>query len=246
MLKTVIYPICNGNYTDSSIPMLMSLRSVERFLKEDVTVIVISEKEPMYLSDEVIYVKCESYRNALDIATTLADEFLWMNDDIMLLKDWTWDELRVWRRGKSEVSEEKQDAKINSNGAWNARKGRVMKQLREEGHTTYDFSTHTPYLYNSAILADVLSRFDYGYKTPVETAYGNVSGCDHELKSGVLSRHHDGALPIDISSYGLLNFDDVGLTEHMVGFLLGMFPTPSKYEDMGTCDPSKLLTSRIK
>ena len=147
MLKTVIYPICNGNYTDSSIPMLMSLRSIERFLKEDVTVIVISEKEPMYLSDEVIYVKCESYRNALDIATTLADEFLWMNDDIMLLKDWTWDELRVWRRGKSEVSEEKQDAKINGNGAWNARKGRVIKQLREEGHTTYDFSTHTPYWY---------------------------------------------------------------------------------------------------
>ncbi len=224
----------------------MSLRSIEKFIKEDVRVVVVSERMPPYLSDEVAYAECCSYLNALEVATTLDTEFLWMNDDIILLRDWTWDQLKSWRRGASQVSESRQEGMITGGGAWARRKGLVLKQLREEGKSTFDYSTHTPYFYKSDELRDILSRFSYGYKTPVETAYGNSVDVDIAFTGGVLSRHSEKFLPVDVSSYGLLNFDDTGFTDHMKGFLLGMFPTPSRFEDLGTCNLATTLLNQIK
>lgn len=244
--KAVIYPICNGNYTDSNIPLLMSLRSIEKNLTENVTIFIISEKQPIYLSEKINYVKCDSYMDALRKATEVADEVLWMNDDIYLLKPTSWEELRVWYANDRQTTTEEIAQLKNSNNTWRSRKGQVFEKLVEKGLTTYNYSMHTPYLYNSAALAMVLSEFDFGYKTAIETAYGNTMNVERQPLDTRLSRHHAGFLPVDISKYTVLNHDDKGLTDHMVGFLIGMFPTPSKYEDFGNVDTSRITLDKVK
>jgi hypothetical protein len=245
-MKTVVYPIANGNYSDSHLPLLMSLRSVEKHLKEDFRVVVVSERPPQYLSDEVGYIPCKDYLSALRIATTLDTEFLWMNDDICLLRDWSWEELSVWRRSGAQVSRAGREEMQRSDSVWTRRKAEILNKLSELGNTTYDFSTHTPYVYDSETLSKILDDFYAGHKTPVETAYGNIADVRTKPLGGLLSRHHPGFLPIDVSSYGLLNFDDKGFTDHMAGFLLGMFPQPSRFEDYGTLNTSKTTINQIK
>lgn len=244
--RAVVYPICNGNYTDSSIPLLMSMRSVEKNLADDIPVFVISEKVPLYLSDDVTYVKCDGYIDALRKATEVADEILWMNDDIYLLTPTCWEDLRVWYASERQASAEDAAQLRGSDSKWRSRKGKVFEKLLARGLTTFNYSMHTPYLYESSALAKVLLEFDFGYKTAIETAYGNTVGVKRRSVNTKLSRHHAGFLPIDVTRYTILNHDDKGLTDHMTGFLLGMFPKPSKFEDHGRVDLSKLLMNEIK
>lgn len=246
-MRTVIYPIANGNYTDSNIELLMSLRSLEANLQEEFQVIVISEREPMYLSDEVQFVECDGYRHAMQLACSLADDFLWMNDDIMFLRPHSWDDLRKWARGDEEVCEERITRMVEGNG-WSKRKGQVLRRLREMGATTYDYSTHLPYHYESYRLGALLSDedYDFGYKTPMETAYGNLFNVERREHCEKLSRHHNRHLPVDPTKYHFLNYSDAADLPHVRGFLLGMFQNPSRFEDFGRLDPSTLTLDHVK
>ena len=246
-MRTVIYPIANGNYTDSNIELILSLRSLERHLKEKFQVIVISEREPMYLSDEVMFVECSSYEHAMRLACTLAKDFLWMNDDIMFLRDHTWAQLRKWARNEREVSAERIEKMVDGNG-WSKRKGQILAKLAENGHTTFDFSTHLPYHYESDKLGQILEsgEYDFGYKSPIETAYGNVHNVERRAECEKLSRHHERHIPVDPRNYHFLNYADAADLPHVRGFLLGTFPAPSRFEDYGKLDLSTLTLDQVK
>ena len=110
----------------------------------DVPVVVISEKQPIYLSDEVTYVKCDGYIDAMRKATEVADEILWMNDDIHLLAPTTWDELRVWYAGDKQFTLSEARELQNAGNKWNARKGEVFEKLLTGGFSTFNFSVHAP------------------------------------------------------------------------------------------------------
>lgn len=247
MKRTFIYPIANGNYTDSNIELVLSLRALEANFKEPFQVIVISEREPMYLSDEVMFAQCESYAHAMQLACTLAEEFVWMNDDIFFLQTHTWEQLRQWARRDHQVSAEK-IAKMVEGTGWAKRKGQVLAKLAEAGITTYDFSTHLPYYYESAKLAALIEsgEFDFGYKTPMETAYGNFYGVPRREECEKLSRFHDRHLPVDPRKYHFLNYSDAADLPHVRGFLLGMFPAPSRFEDFGRMDLSTSTLDQVK
>ena len=244
-MKTVIYPIANGNYKDSNAELVLSLRSLHAHLKCDFEVIIISEREPMYLSDQVKYAECKSYRHALELACTLADEFLWMNDDIMFLRDYSWESLRCWARGPEK---NKDQIKTMCEGTgWSRRKGHVLAWCGENGYSTYDFSTHLPYMYETCHLRKILENeeLDFGYKTPVETAYGNIVDVESRCCEK-LSRHHDRHLPVDPTKYDFLNYSDAADLPHVRGFLLGMFPNPCPFEDYGSLDLSTFTLDQIK
>tara|TARA_R110000851_G_scaffold39729_13_gene100754 strand:- start:1533 stop:2291 length:759 start_codon:yes stop_codon:yes gene_type:complete len=244
--RAVVYPICNGNYTDSNVPLMLSLRSIDENLLDDVPVVVISERMPSYLSDEVLFIECDGYMDALRKATSLAEEILWMNDDIHLLHPITWESAKSWY--VEDVQQDDADILrlVSSDNKWRNRRGQVLDKLRDRGDTLYNFSTHTPYLYESSKLIDILEDFDFGYKTAVETAYGNAYSVPTRPISTKLSRHHPSALPIDMSKYSVLNHNDKGFTPHTRGFLLGKFPSVSRYEDYGTCDVNTTLITDIK
>lgn len=242
--KAIVYPICNGNEKDSSIELLMSLRSIEVNLEGDIPVFILSESKPPYISDKVNFVQVESYQDALVKACEIADEILWMNDDIFLLHKHTWDSFRIWMTHGFNLSESYIDKLLDDNNGWRNKKGKVLKKLKELGKSTFDFSTHTPYLYDTKKLHHILQEFDFGYKTAVETAYGNYFNVPIKPVNK-LSRHHLSQLPVDCSKYPLMNIDDKGANPHCRGFLLGMFNKVSKYEKHEG-DVSKILLSSIK
>ena len=156
-----------------------------------------------------------------------------MNDDIFLLRRHSFEEFSKWVRKKAEVSPQRVESMSSGGSKWGRRKGKVLSKLRDNGFTAYDYSSHTPYLYDSAKLAEIMEEYDEGYKTPWETAYGNV----HDVETrdaNVLSRYHDGQLVMDPTSYDLLNYSDDANHSHCRGFLLGKFPKPSRFEDHGT------------
>jgi len=247
--KAIIYPIANGNYNDSSHELIFSLRSVaEHFQKnplEQTPVFVISEECPPYLSDNINYVKCNGYLDALEKACLISEEFVWMNDDIFFLTDHTWEDMRQWSRKETQVSDKKIEEMVNGTG-WSRRKGEVLSQLKENGHTTYDYSSHTPYLYESEKLLTILKDYEFGYKTPMETAYGNVYRVERSETRRKLSRFHDKALPLDVSPYTILNYSDRADLAHLRGFLIGRFPKPCHYESYGNLVLSKHTLCKIK
>lgn len=227
--RAVVYPIRQGNADDSNIEIMLSMRSLSN-LKEDVPVFVLSESIPPNLSGAVNFIKVLDYQDALEKACDIADEILWMNDDICLLKPQTWEDFREWVVHGDQWSDETIEANSSHSNKWRQRKGEVVNKLKEDGHTLFDFSSHTPYLYKTDILREILADYNFGYKTAYETAYGNVAQVPHRRNFRKLQRYHDGALPIDSSVYDVLNYSDKGATNHLRGFLLGMFPKPSVYE----------------
>lgn len=236
--KAIIYPIREGNEYDCSFELIMSLRSIERYL-EDLPVFVLSEKRPPYLTDLVTFIETDDYVDAMRKACDIAEEILWMNDDIFLLKEHTWESFRKWvphagihNRSDGEINKLLRDRSGGKPNEWRVRRGKVMAKLKELGHTVRDFSTHTPYLYDTAKLKIVMEEFDFGHKTPFETAYANYWSQGMRACRRV-RRANTRPLPLNCDGYELFNYDDKGATDQCRGFLLGRFSKPSKYEQLG-------------
>ena len=234
--RAVVYPIYDGNAHDPMYELIMSLRSIDRHLLEDLPVYVISEKRPPYLTDHVKFVLCDGYVDAMAKACDLAEEILWMNDDLFLLKDHTWNDFRNWvpQAGTHSRSDEEIEKLLKSLSDWRRKRGKVMQRLKEMGKLARDFSTHTPYLYESDKLKEVMEIFDFGHKTPFETAYVNywevpMRHCKFIRRAAGAARE---LLPVDCTDYELMNYDDRGIQRNSQcrGFLLGRFGSPSKYE----------------
>jgi len=245
--RAVVYPIKDGNSVDSNIELTMSLRSIHENLEGDVPVVIMSEKIPPNISGDVTFIKVDSYQDAIEKACRIADEILWMNDDIFILRPHKWEDFYEWVTNDDTqwTAKDVDDNKAHSNN-WRKRKGKVVGKLMDAGLTTFDYSSHTPYLYDTATLTRVVRDFSFGYKTSFETAYGNVAKVPHRKNFRKLQRYHDGALPIDMSVYDVMNYSDRGATPHIRGFLLGKFPSPCKYEYHGAVDLTKTLISNIK
>jgi hypothetical protein len=104
--------------------------------------------------------------------TQIADEVMWMNDDICFLKPTRWEEVTPLHLGPiSEGFIERFKADPNP---W--RKGfvRAVTDLQFYGCTElFNYSTHTPYIYQRQKVAEVLTRFGIWPKIPLETIYHN-------------------------------------------------------------------------
>jgi|TARA_R100000084_G_scaffold109319_1_gene75678 hypothetical protein len=242
--RAVVYPIKDGNKKDGNFELTMSLRSIEKNLKGNIPVFILSESRPPFISDKVNFIKVDGYVDAVSKACDIAEEILWFNDDIFLLKKHDWETFRRWVKHSSNKRQPAIDSMMKHKNGWIRRKGEVLNKLAHMGHTTMDFSSHTPYLYETSKLKIIVYNFDFGYKTAFETAYGNYWSVDIR-HCNKLQRYHTGTVPLDVSFYDILNYNDKGATPHIRGFLLGMFPSPSKYEKHNGHDLTTRLASEI-
>lgn len=243
--KAIVYPIKDGNKKDSNIELMFSIRSLCKHLIDPPPIFVLSESRPDIISSQVNFIEVSSYEHAVETSCSIAKEILWFNDDIFLLRDHTWDDFRRWVLHRQQKTDASIDSMVKSKNGWTSKKGQVMKKLKELGKTTYDFSSHTPYLYDTCKLKEVFGIFNFGYKTAFETAYGNYNNVCIR-KCNKLQRYHKEVLPVDMSFYDIMNYNDVGTTDHIRGFLLGRFSEPSIFESHGIKDLTKKLLSEIK
>lgn len=204
-----------------------SLRSIEKhFADKTCPIYIMGTRRPGWLVEHprVKYLGAWSYQDALVRGLKLADTVMWMNDDIVLLKDVTWADVEVPRYVRA-VDPAAAVAAPEQPNPWRESCRKVLAQLVAEGTTDLKlFSTHTPYVYGRDKAEAVLRRFGAWEKFPMELAYFHQHG-DGATEIGG-DRVHD--LPLDGATY--LNHTDHTLKDAMKDELRRRFPNFAPWE----------------
>jgi hypothetical protein len=153
-----------------------SLRSVEKYFEDkECPIFLLVDRPPAFLksSERVHVISAPRYEEALEIGVQLADEILWMNDDLYFRAPCGWDDLRPGQYFPgNKVPWAK--SKVPCNTQWRRGLRRVVRDLHHHGvDEVLSFSTHMPYVYERGRAVEVLKRFGKFFKMPFETAYFN-------------------------------------------------------------------------
>ena len=244
MAKIICYPLrFNGSEWDNN-EIRYSLRSIAQHWTGDYDkVVILGSSHPSWVDlGQVEFCRAPTYLETLYSAVDIAGpggDILWMNDDIFLLKDSTWEDLvrPVRREPGSQMSSTELEEWSGSKNGWKRRLARLMNTLSEEGLTTWRFSTHTPYWYRSDLLREIMNIYEdhLGDKVAIENAYYN-----HYLDEfGQTSiedtframRLYDRRIPRErIELLRFLNLEVGGISPWIQGFICGRWPDPCRFE----------------
>lgn len=240
--KIIAYPLKIDGSNWENMELRLSLRSLEAHWKGEYDeVVILGESMPEWINKEKVRFELspgyvEALNKCIDIAGPDGD-ILWMNDDIMFLKDTTWEDLvrPVRRQPREQMTLPKANDWAKSKNGWMRRLGQIMIELHNQGRTTWRFSTHTPYWYEADKLKACMDEFGpLGYKVAIENAYFNIYidqfGVDH-IDDTFRIRTRRSRFPMD--EYADKRF--INLTPRigpwMKGFLLGIWPLPCQFEN---------------
>jgi len=221
----VVYPLVKSNWEE----IRFSLRSLEQHLNEDFEVHVIGDYFPSWMTN-VNYIetvrKADPYADTgqkYQICCDLFENFVWMNDDIYLLKS---TKLRHIKDQPIITSIPK------TLSAWSKTLHESVKYLSEYGITNIkNFSTHTPYYYESEKLKQLEENFPiFDGKVSVEMVYFNLFGPENPRtlteKLGIYSDRNARVT----QEHRYLHHNDRGLTDKLKSYLEKRFGTPSRFE----------------
>ena len=174
--------------------------------------------------------------------------FIRMYDDIFLLKDMGFKEISelkaLYLMDKNSLGDK------TSSDNWRKQLINTMEELRLKGHSTWNFETHLPEVFLKSVMSWVLQEFDALNKRLLMTSlYCNVCwqpGDDEPSLVTVETNYKAGFYGVQSNySYGartypeikkiirgkqFLNFNDNGLSPHMIKIVEEMFPNKSKFE----------------
>ena len=204
-----------------------SLRSIEKhFTDKHCPIYILGTRKPDWLLDNarVKYFGAWSYHDALMRGLNLAETVMWMNDDIVLLKDVGWKDVSVPRYVR-EIDIADARAAPKQEIPWRESCRRVLLQLVKEGVEDLKlFSTHTPYVYEREKVLPVLQRFGGVEKLPLELAYFNL----HPDGAKEIGDDRTHELPLNGATY--LNHTDRHLTPELKDALRQRFPDFAPWE----------------
>ena len=240
----VVYVLGNGSkWRDNEIRF--SLRSIERNLRNVGNVIIVGER-PEFLQN-VIHVQAkdifEPGLNADGNIITkvlaackfegLSDNFLFINDDHLVLQDINIADVPSLHKGDMTTFKEKY-WKLNF---WRGRLKRTMEILKTKGYTTLHFDCHTPILFNKNKFPEVVKQFDYqdGIGYTMKSLYGNNEyAADGILltdqKKTIFKHYTLEQIEDRLKGIQFMSFNDVGLNQSLKLWLIENFSSKSKYE----------------
>jgi hypothetical protein len=170
-----VWPYWHGGANGDEIRF--SVRSVETFFDGPVKCTIVGDRPPWYHGHVIHQPRIpltsnHGFRDMLAKMWTMAthpeidSEFVWMMDDIYLLRPVTWDDLDTpraypWREDLS--------------NSWQRRKSNTMRMLRERGRSNHDYATHLPHTVEKAKLRQVYDEYDMRQNCVLwEVVYGNT------------------------------------------------------------------------
>lgn len=141
----------------------MALRGWDKHFKEDFRVVVIGDREP-WMNDQVDVIECKRIGNnpPIDIAHKMllaiesdlvSEKFIWSNDDQYLVSPCVladFETLKCEGRLKEPFP----------NNLYGRNKKATTELLKEAKKPTFDFSTHTPFVFEKEKLADLIEEFE--------------------------------------------------------------------------------------
>lgn len=218
-----------------------SLRSVDRHWKGEFDeVYILGAYMPQWINEEEVQFKmAPRYGDALSAAYELAGEggnILWMNDDIMFMKDTSWEDMvKPARRERTkQMTVEAATRWSESSNGWEMRLGKIMLSLHERGATTWKFSTHTPYWYEADKFKQCLDEFlSLGYKVAIENAYYNLF-LDEFGQTPIVDKFRSGHKNPRFPMHRIQDVRFLNLTPRispwMKGFIRGHWAYPCRFE----------------
>lgn len=239
----VVYPIREkGGSRWQNNELRFSLRSLDRFFRlhsgaHPKVFILTTAHIPFLRHEHLTVLPVKGYIQAVQTAWSLAREhsptgdYIWMNDDIGFMCPTVPSDLfPAIHTGPMAPNRGEARTEV---GGWRFKLIKVRDRLAGMGLRPFNFSTHSPYLFNADKMEMVCALFGMQYKTPLETAYFNYwsSHIPNRRSDNRFVRHQSKSeLPLDFTGRRFYNYADGGLNDLLKGFLHGMFPNPSRYE----------------
>lgn len=213
------------------------LRSIERhWTDRECPIFILGPERPSWLKEDSGRVrfqfisyhrgKARGMAEATRQGMLMADEVAWWNDDIYLLRDCGWEDLRV------AVTEGMLDHKVPSllasGNGWQAGMANAVIDLKHHGAgEVMRYATHTPYLFEREKSLEIFRTFRLPYKGAWETLYHGFHGTPHR-PIGRTKVGHLGNVPEEAL---FLNHSDRTLTEELKLGLGQRFSVPAVWED---------------
>ncbi|MBD3589552.1 hypothetical protein [Bacteroides sp. GM023] len=225
----------------------MALRSLHKFLRFGVNVVVIGDREE-WMSDEVTVIEhdCVSDNPQIDAleklklaiaADEVTDKFIWSNDDIYLVAPVMLSHFEI-PKNKGFLRPELYKGIYKENMLRTVELLAVFPKL--------DFGTHTPVVYQKQKLVDMFERFPElnagGYlisSVYFNTLFGTepISSIELNWQSdnialSIISKQPDSKKFEELVSKKMfLNNAESGYSDFLMKYLLGMFPDKSDFEE---------------
>lgn len=234
----ICWPLKAGGSKWNDNELRFSFRAFCRHWKSEMPskVFLLTDAPPKWLNhDRVTVVDAPGYVTAIVKAMELAEaispssHYMWWNDDIFLLKDSTIADFHCARHILGRMHPL---SGLRGNG-WRRKLCHIRDVVYRLGYDpVYNFSSHTPYLFHAPTMQRVIACCGVQYKTPIETAYYNMTRawhpgyrCDDKLVF-----YKDKPFPADMSPYRFMSISDRGLCPRTKGFLSGRFPDKCEFE----------------
>jgi len=244
-LTDVVYVLGSGsNWHNNEIRY--SLRSLEKNAIGIGKIFIVGEF-PDFLSPSIIHVKAKDIFNSNQNADgnivtkvleacaddRLSDNFMFINDDHLLLKPLVLRNLPAFHKGDMKSFP---DSTWTLN-FWRGRLKRTMEILDEKELTTFHFDCHTPILFNKYLFPKVMESFPYqeGIGLTMKSLYGNThyaqSGVQLTTQKQTVFKYYTTAqLEKRLCEASFLSFNDFGLNNEFKLFLDSNFPLQSQWE----------------
>jgi hypothetical protein len=219
-----------------------SLRSVDKNLKGIRKIWIIGEK-PEFIKniihipfpDELINnADGNIIRKVLRVCQeeSLTDNFLFINDDHLILKPIMAIDIPPYHKGNMEdFSKEFFEANF-----WRGRLFRTKNILIQKGYSALHFDCHTPIVMNKKRFPEVMSNFDFEKQTgyTMKSLYGNLVYPDAPLINGekavIFRPYVSSDITEKVKDKTFIAFNDDGLKIPLKTWLYLNFPDTSKYE----------------
>lgn len=240
----VVYVLGTGSkWNDNEIRF--SLRSLEKNLKGFRNVFVVGAY-PDFLQN-VIHIEAEDiFDQAINadgnIITKvlaacaderLADDFLFINDDHLVLLSMEVSQVPAFHKGNM-LDYKPQYWELNY---WRKRLHRTMETLFIKGLPAFHYDCHTPILFNKTRFVEIMSGFDYaeGIGLTMKSLYGNSVYAESgvlltDQKKTIFKNYTLQELNERLGACQFMSFNDQGLNKPLMYWLWKMFPEKSEFE----------------
>ena len=240
----VVYVLGTGSkWNDNEIRF--SLRSLEKNLKGFRQVFVVGAN-PEFLQN-VIHLEAEDIFDpavnadgniihkvlAACADERLADDFLFINDDHLVLQPMEVGEIPAFHKGNM-LDFRPMYWELNY---WRKRLLRTMETLFIKGLPAFHYDCHTPILFNKTRFIEIMSGFDYaeGIGLTMKSLYGNSVYAESGIlltdqKKTIFKNYTLQELNERLASCQFMSFNDMGLNRPLMYWLWKMFPDKSQFE----------------
>jgi hypothetical protein len=231
--KAIVIPwLSSGEQWDE---LKFALRSIDRFWSDkECPIYIIGDKAPGFLDEggRVRFIHIKEYEQsneaglweAWQIGMQIANQVGWWNDDIYLLRETGWDDLRIALEEGSLVDDV--DALRGSSNTWRQALGDTVAEMLKQGRTDVrKFATHTPYLFEREKSLEIFRLYYLHHKGSWVNLYHN----HHQTSHMPCALHKSTRLPA-VKGERFYNHKHIGPDQKSRKLLAEMFPDKAPWE----------------